>query len=88
MRRRETKEQEGDSKSETKVKHISKHWRDKQITIAIASSLAKNVGDSASTSRACSYKGNRENKYGCGKSTTIVDRICASMWHICHEYRS
>ena len=29
MRRKETKKQEGDSKSETKVKYISKHWRDK-----------------------------------------------------------
>jgi len=43
MRRRETKGQEGDSESETKVKHISKYWRDKQIIIAIALSLAQNV---------------------------------------------
>jgi len=41
--------------------------------------------DSIDTSRACSNKGNRENKYGCDKSTTTVERVCTKMWHICHE---
>ena len=55
--------------------------------ITIASSLAKKVGNPAGTSRVCSNRRSREDKYGCCTSVTTIGRICTKAQPICNRGR-
>ena len=71
-----------DQKSGTK----DKHKRGKQIIVAIAPSLAKEIGDSiTSASIACTNREGGENKCNCSKPI-VVSRVCTSVSPIYYKY--
>ena len=49
-------------------------------TIVLVPSLAKEIEDlTVGTSRACSNRGNEDDKHSCYKPTTIVERVYAKI---------